>query len=60
MKYICSSCKTIYNKKDLCIDSMGYDFSCPKCGRLSSGVFTEKELLEKINNYKELYESLHS
>lgn len=47
MKYICSSCKTIYNKKDLCIDSMGYDFSCPKCGRLSSGVFTEKELLEK-------------
>ena len=58
--YVLTNCKTIYNKKDLCIDSMGYDFSCPKCGRLSSGVFTEKELLEKINYYKELYESLHS
>lgn len=60
MKYICSSCKTIYNENELTMDAMSYDFGCPKCGRLGTGVFSEKELLEKINHYKKLYESLYS
>ena len=60
MKYICASCKTIYDEKELNIDPMSNVQTCPKCGRVGSGVYSEEELLNKINYYKELYESLHS
>ena len=60
MKYICASCKTIYDEKELNIDPMSSVQTCPKCGRIGSGVYSEKELVNKINYYKELYESLHS
>lgn len=60
MKYICASCKTVYNENELSIDPMSYALRCPKCGRLGSGVYSEEKLESKINYYKELYESLHS
>ena len=60
MKYICASCKTIYDEKELNIDPMSNVQTCPKCGRVGSGVYSEEELLNKINYYKELYESLYS
>ena len=60
MKYICASCKTIYNESELNIDPMSSIQICPKCGRVGSGVYSKKELASKINYYKELYESLHS
>ncbi len=60
MKYICASCKTIYDESELNIDPMSSVQTCPKCGRIGSGVYSEEELVNKINYYKELYESLHS
>jgi NAD-dependent SIR2 family protein deacetylase len=60
MKYICASCKTIYDENELNIDPMSNVQTCPKCGRVGSGVYSEEELVSKINYYKELYESLHS
>jgi NAD-dependent SIR2 family protein deacetylase len=60
MKYICASCKTIYDESELNIDPMSSIQTCPKCGRVGSGVYSEEELASKINYYKELYESLHS
>ena len=60
MKYICTSCKTIYDEKELNIDPMSSVQTCPKCGRIGSGVYSEEELANKINYYKELYESLHN
>ena len=60
MKYICASCKTIYDESELNIDPMSSVQTCPKCGRVGSGVYSEEELASKINYYKELYESLHS
>ena len=59
MKYICVSCKTIYDENELNIDSMSYVQTCPKCGRIGSGVYSKEKLLNKINYYKELYESLN-
>lgn len=60
MKYICASCKTIYDESELNIDPMSYVLRCPKCGRIGSGVYSKEELASKINYYKGLYESLHS
>ena len=60
MKYICASCKTIYDESELNIDPMSSIKTCPKCGRVGSGVYTEEELVSEINYYKKLYESLHS
>lgn len=60
MKYICASCKTIYNESELNIDPMSSVQTCPKCGRVGSEVYSKEELVNKINYYKELYESLHS
>lgn len=60
MKYICASCKTIYNENELNIDPMSSVQTCPKCGRIGSGVYSKEELASKINYYKELYESLYS
>lgn len=59
MKYICASCKTIYTENELNIDPMSSIQTCPKCGRIGSGVYSSKELLNKINYYKELYKNLN-
>ena len=60
MKYICASCKTIYDESELNIDPMSSVQTCPKCGRIGSGVYSKEELASKINYYKGLYESLYS
>lgn len=60
MKYICASCKIIYDESELNIDPMSSIQTCPKCGRVGSGVYSEEELTNKINYYKKLYESLLS
>jgi DNA-directed RNA polymerase subunit RPC12/RpoP len=60
MKYICASCKTIYNESELNIDPMSSIQTCPKCGRVGSRVYSKEELASKINYYKKLYESLSS
>ena len=59
MKYICASCKTIYDEKELNIDPMSSIQTCPKCGRIGSGVYSEKELANKINDYTELFQILN-
>ena len=59
MKYICASCKTIYNENELNIDPMSSVQTCPKCGRIGSGVYSEKELVSKINYYKKLFQILN-
>ena len=59
MKYICASCKTIYNENELNIDPMSSVQTCPKCGRIGSGVYSEEELASKINYYKELFQILN-
>lgn len=58
-KYICASCKTIYNKNELNIDPMSSILTCPKCGRIGSGVYTKKELASEINDYIELFQILN-
>jgi len=59
MKYICASCKTVYDENELSIDSMSYALRCPKCGRIGSGVYSEEELASKINDYIELFQILN-
>ena len=59
MKYICASCKTIYDESELNIDPMSSIQTCPKCGRVGSGMYSKKELASKINDYMELFQILN-
>lgn len=59
MKYICASCKTIYDENELNIDLMSNIQTCPKCGIVGSGVYSEEELASKINDYMELFQILN-
>ena len=59
MKYICASCKTIYDESELNIDPMSSIQTCPKCGRVGSGVYSKEELVNKINDYMELFKILN-
>ena len=59
MKYICASCKTVYNENELNIDPMSGIQICPKCGKIGSGMYSEEKLASKINDYMELFQILN-
>ena len=46
MKYICVSCQTVYEENQLNIDPMSEVQTCPRCGRIGSGVYTKESLLK--------------
>ena len=57
-KYICASCKTIYDESEINIDPMSSVQICPKCRRVT-GIYSEEELASKINDYMELFQILN-